>query len=106
MGLDVGPKTIKAIETLINLSKTVLWNGPLGVFEVDAFSRGTCEVATMLASSEAITIIGGGDSVAAVNKVNQAKFMSHISTGGGACLEYLEGKELPGISCILEKEIA
>jgi len=106
MGLDVGPKTIKAIETLINLSKTVLWNGPLGVFEVDAFSHGTCEVATMLASSEAITIIGGGDSVAAVNKVNQAKFMSHISTGGGACLEYLEGKELPGISCILEKEIA
>tara|TARA_B100000427_G_scaffold55699_1_gene43304 strand:- start:10517 stop:11716 length:1200 start_codon:yes stop_codon:yes gene_type:complete len=104
MGLDIGPKTIEAIESLIKLSKTVLWNGPLGVFEIDAFSKGTCEVAKQLATSNAITIIGGGDSVAAVHKVNQAKFMSHISTGGGACLEYLEGKELPGIACIKEKE--
>ena len=104
MGLDVGPQTIEAIESLIKLSKTVLWNGPLGVFEVEAFSKGTCEVAKQLATSNAITIIGGGDSVAAVHKVNQAKFMSHISTGGGACLEYLEGKELPGIACLKEKE--
>ena len=104
MGLDVGPQTIEAIESLIKLSKTVLWNGPLGVFEVEAFSKGTCEVAKQLATSNAITIIGGGDSVAAVHKINQAKFMSHISTGGGACLEYLEGKELPGITCLKEKE--
>ena len=104
MGLDIGPKTINAIESLIKLSKTVLWNGPLGVFEIEAFSKGTCEVAKQLATSNAITIIGGGDSVAAVHKVNQAEFMSHISTGGGACLEYLEGKELPGIACIKEKE--
>ena len=82
----------------------ILWNGPLGVFEIDAFAKGTCEVANRLATSPATTIIGGGDSVAAVHKVNQARNMSHISTGGGACLEYLEGKELPGIACLKEKE--
>jgi len=104
MGLDVGPKTIEAIDNLISLSKTILWNGPLGVFEIEAFSKGTCDIAKKLASSDAITIIGGGDSVAAVQKINQANYMNHISTGGGACLEYLEGKELPGIACIKEKE--
>ncbi|CAM9573723.1 unnamed protein product, partial [Hapterophycus canaliculatus] len=98
MGLDVGPKTISAFEEALAPCKTIVWNGPMGVFEFDRFAAGTFAVADCLAkltSSEegAITIIGGGDSVAAVEKAGLADKMSHISTGGGASLELLEGKE-------------
>ena len=100
MGLDVGPETLLDIKEALQGAKTVIWNGPLGVFEVDLFSKGTCEIASLLATISAVTIVGGGDSVAAIEKVGLADKMSHISTGGGACLEYLEGKVLPGIHVI------
>ncbi|CAN0059114.1 unnamed protein product, partial [Pylaiella littoralis] len=103
MGLDVGPKTISAFEEALAPCKTIVWNGPMGVFEFDKFSAGTFAVADCLAgqtSKGSITIIGGGDSVAAVEKAGLADKMSHISTGGGASLELLEGKELPGVNAI------
>ncbi|RAP26300.1 phosphoglycerate kinase [Candidatus Marinamargulisbacteria bacterium SCGC AG-343-D04] len=103
MGLDVGPETLMELKRILISAKTVLWNGPLGVFEVDQFSKGTCDVATLLSTLNAVTIIGGGDSVAAINKVGVGEDMTHISTGGGACLEFLEGKELPGIRVIEDK---
>ncbi|CBN75134.1 phosphoglycerate kinase [Ectocarpus siliculosus] len=106
MGLDVGPKTISAFEDALAPCKTIVWNGPMGVFEFDKFAAGTFAVASCLAdltSKGAITIIGGGDSVAAVEKANLADKMSHISTGGGASLELLEGKELPGVNAIEER---
>ncbi|CAM9513299.1 unnamed protein product [Ectocarpus sp. 6 AP-2014] len=106
MGLDVGPKTISAFEDALDPCKTIVWNGPMGVFEFDKFAAGTFAVASCLAdltSKGAITIIGGGDSVAAVEKANLADKMSHISTGGGASLELLEGKELPGVNAIEER---
>ncbi len=103
MGLDAGPKSIASIKSIITSAQTVLWNGPLGVFEIAPFDQGTCAVAECLAECSATTIIGGGDSVAAVHKVGKADKMDHISTGGGACLEFLEGKELPGIACIGNK---
>merc|ERR1711998_235740 len=103
MGLDVGPETIKTIQDGLSDCKTVVWNGPMGVFEMDAFSKGTFGVADTLAGmSDAITIIGGGDSVAAVEKAGLADKMSHISTGGGASLELLEGKTLPGVAALNE----
>ncbi|CAM9764453.1 unnamed protein product [Ectocarpus sp. 4 AP-2014] len=105
MGLDVGPKTISAFEDALAPCKTIVWNGPMGVFEFDKFAAGTFAVASCLAdltSKGAITIIGGGDSVAAVEKANLADKMSHISTGGGASLELLEGRELPGVNAIEE----
>jgi phosphoglycerate kinase len=103
MGLDIGPDSIKVFQAALADCKTVIWNGPMGVFEIDKFAAGTFAVAETLAQiskSGAITIIGGGDSVAAVEKANLADQMSHISTGGGASLELLEGKVLPGIAAL------
>jgi len=106
MGLDIGPKTIADIQAGLADCKTVIWNGPMGVFEFDAFAKGTNAIATTLAGltgKGCITIIGGGDSVAAVEKAGLADKMSHISTGGGASLELLEGKVLPGVAALNEK---
>ena len=103
MGLDIGPKTIEKFEVAVKDAKTVVWNGPLGVCEFDKFATGTKAVATMLSKIEATTIIGGGDSAAAIEKLGLADKMTHISTGGGASLEFLEGKTLPGIACLQNK---
>ena len=104
MGLDIGPKTIEKFEEAVKDAKTVVWNGPLGVCEFDKFATGTKAVATMLSKIDAITIIGGEDSAAAIEKLGLADKMTHISTGGGASLEFLEGKTLPGIACLQDKE--
>ena len=103
MGLDIGPKTEKLFADAIDGAGTVIWNGPMGVSEWDNFASGTIAVAKAIADSGAISIIGGGDSVAAVTKLGFADKMSHISTGGGASLEFLEGKELPGIAALQDK---
>ena len=104
MGLDIGPKTEKLFADAIEGAGTVIWNGPMGVSEWDNFASGTIAVAKAIADSGAISIIGGGDSVAAVTKLGFADKMSHISTGGGASLEFLEGKELPGIAALQDKD--
>ena len=100
MGLDIGPKTAEAYADAVKSAKTVVWNGPMGVFENPVLAKGTIAVAKALAETDATTIIGGGDSAAAVNQLGFGDKMSHISTGGGASLEFLEGKELPGIAVI------
>ena len=102
-GIDVGPKTLEIYKHTLEETKVVIWNGPVGVFEIDKFSNGTKTLAQILANSSATTVIGGGDTAAAVIKFGQDTNMSHISTGGGASLELLEGKELPGISCLTDK---
>ncbi len=101
--LDVGPKTIEAYKAVISSAKLVVWNGPVGVFEMPKFAEGTFALARMMAESKAITVIGGGDSASAVKKAGVAKQMTHVSTGGGASLEFLEGKELPGVAALLDK---
>ena len=102
-GLDIGPKTAKLFADAVLSAKTVIWNGPMGVFENPTLAKGTIAVAEALASSDAITIVGGGDSAAACEQLGFASKITHISTGGGASLEFLEGKDLPGVSCLLDK---
>jgi phosphoglycerate kinase len=103
MGVDIGPSTLKSFEDSLRDAKTVLWNGPMGVFEVPAFARGTLEVARLLADATArgaVTVVGGGDSAAAVQQAELAGHLTHLSTGGGASLEFLEGRELPGVAAL------
>ena len=102
-GLDIGPETVKLYCSAVADAGTVIWNGPMGVFEFPAFAKGTEAVAEALSKTSAITIIGGGDSAAAVQQLGYADKMTHISTGGGASLEFMEGKELPGVACLLDK---
>ncbi len=102
IGLDVGPNTLQKLREVISEAKTLVWNGPLGVFEFESFAKGTLEVAQMVAECSGTTVVGGGDSVSAVNKFGFAEKIDHVSTGGGASLEFLEGRKLPGIA-VLEK---
>lgn len=104
MGLDIGPETLKLFKDEIATAGTVVWNGPVGVFEINKFAVGTNEIAKAMAQSEAVTIIGGGDSAAAVEKAGLSEQMSHVSTGGGASLELMEGKKLPGIEALEDKD--
>lgn len=102
-GMDIGPKTIKKYKQKIAKAKTVVWNGPMGVFEIKSFRKGTDELAKAISETSAISIIGGGDSVSAINQAGLSDKITHISTGGGASLEFLEGKELPGIVALTKK---
>jgi phosphoglycerate kinase len=103
MGLDIGPKTVEAYRSIIGTARTVVWNGPMGVFEKDAFARGTIEIAKAVAAVRGTTIVGGGDSIAAVAKAGVADRITHISTGGGASLEFLGGRTLPGVEALTQK---
>jgi phosphoglycerate kinase len=104
MGLDVGPRTVEEFRSHIGGARTIFWNGPMGVFEIEAFAEGTEGVARAVADSGARSVVGGGDSVAAVSKLGLEDRMGFISTGGGASLEYIEGKELPGVAVLPDKE--
>ncbi len=101
--MDIGPKSIEAFKTALSGARLIVWNGPMGVFEMPKFAEGTFAIAKLLAASGATTVIGGGDSASAVKKAGVAKQMTHVSTGGGASLEFLEGKELPGVAALLDK---
>ncbi|MCK4463031.1 MAG: phosphoglycerate kinase, partial [Candidatus Omnitrophica bacterium] len=103
IGLDIGPRTVKKYISVLKDSKTICWNGPAGYFELRPFRKGTTQIAKFISKLEATTVIGGGDTAAAINALGLGKKMSHISTGGGASLEYLEGKELPGIAALNDK---
>ncbi len=103
IAVDIGPKTIAFFQDKLKTAKTIVWNGPLGIFEMDNFSQGTCEIAKFITTLKATTIIGGGDTAAAVAKFKLEDKMTHISTGGGASLEFLEGKDLPGIAALANK---
>jgi phosphoglycerate kinase len=103
MGLDIGPRTAAAYAEILKTAKTVVWNGPMGVFEIPEFARGTEAVARAVAAVSGTTIIGGGDSIAAINKMGVADQVTHISTGGGASLEFLGGQELPGVAALTDK---
>ena len=103
-GLDIGPKTIELYAEELRKAKTVIWNGTVGVAEFAAFAEGTNKLAQVLAELDATTIIGGGDTAAAIQKAGVADKMTHVSTGGGASLEFIEGKKLPGIECLLDKQ--
>jgi len=103
MALDIGPQSAALFAKEVSGAKTVVWNGPMGCFEMEPFAAGTMAVAQAIAATKCLSIIGGGDSVAAVNKSGLADKMSHISTGGGASLEFLEGKALPGVVALTEK---
>ena len=100
LGVDIGPATIDLYAGLISDAKTVVWNGPMGVFEIDAFAKGTNAVAQAVASVRGTTIVGGGDSIAAVKKAGMTDRITHISTGGGASLEFLGGRVLPGVAAL------
>jgi phosphoglycerate kinase len=101
--LDVGPKTLELYKEALKGAKLIVWNGPVGVFEMPKFAEGTFALARVLAESGATTVIGGGDSASAVKKAGVAKQMTHVSTGGGASLEFLEGKELPGVAALMDR---
>ncbi len=103
-GVDIGPKTIEEYTKLLSDGKTILWNGPLGVFEFENFAKGTNEIAKAIAKTDCISVIGGGDSVAAINKLGMADKFTHLSTGGGASLEYIEFGTLPGIGALSDKK--
>ena len=103
MGLDIGPKTVELIKNELPSAKIIFWNGPMGAFETKPFHTGTFSVAQAMANTKAVTVVGGGDSVTAVQASGLADKMTHISTGGGASLEYLEGKKLPGLEILREK---
>jgi phosphoglycerate kinase len=103
VGVDIGPRTIDAYERLLADAKTVVWNGPMGVFEIAAFAEGTNAVARAVASVQGTTIVGGGDSIAAIRKAGMAERITHISTGGGASLEFLGGRTLPGVAALTDK---
>jgi len=100
LGVDIGPATAALYAKEIAGARTVLWNGPMGIFEVDAFSKGTMAIAAALAASTGTTVVGGGDSIAALSKAGKLDAVTHVSTGGGASLEFLEGRELPGVAVL------
>ena len=103
MGLDIGPETQKLFGEAVKNAGTVIWNGPMGVFEFPKFAKGTESVAAAMAECKGVTVIGGGDSASAIEKMGYADKVTHVSTGGGASLEFMEGKELPGVACLLDK---